>query len=74
MNINIEVINDGVYNLLSELERLKLIRLNASTNSSVDSKKLSEQFAGTLKLSDIMYESFQNTVKEGRKEWTRNIC
>ena len=74
MIINVEVINDGAYNLLSELERLNLIRLNTPAKDTVDSKKLSKQFAGTLKLSDAMYESFQNTIQKGRNEWTRDIC
>ena len=75
MTVNIELINDRALNLLSELERLNLIRLNIPVNNGTESKeKLSELFAGSLRLSDIQYEVFQNTLQEGRKEWNRDIC
>ena len=73
MTINVEVMNDSVYNLFSEMERLNLIRLNTSAKSAVESKKLSKQFAGSLKMSDAVYEAFQKALQEDRNEWTRAI-
>ncbi|GHV77719.1 hypothetical protein AGMMS49942_25400 [Spirochaetia bacterium] len=32
-------------------------------------KKLSERFAGALRLSDGAYNAFQNSLQEGRNEW-----
>ncbi|GHV81184.1 hypothetical protein AGMMS49944_29750 [Spirochaetia bacterium] len=32
-------------------------------------KKLSERFAGALRLSDEAYNAFQNSLQEGRNEW-----
>jgi len=74
MIINIEVINNGALSLLSDMEDLDLIRINASAgNTVVERKKLSEQFAGALHLSDAGYEGYQNALREGRDEWARDI-
>jgi hypothetical protein len=35
-------------------------------------KKLSERFVGALRLSDDAYAAFQNSLQEGRNEWTRD--
>jgi hypothetical protein len=35
-------------------------------------KKLSERFAGALRLSDGAYDAFQNSLQEGRKEWAQD--
>jgi len=74
MIITVEVINDGALSLLSDMEGLDLIRINNPVkNTAVERKKLSEQFAGALHLSDSEYESYQNALREGRDEWTRDI-
>jgi len=74
MIITVEVINDGALSLLSDMEGLDLIRINTpAKNTAVERKKLSEQFAGTLRLSDAGYEAYQNALREGRDEWTRDI-
>jgi hypothetical protein len=71
MIITVEVINDGALSLLSGMESLDLIRINTpAKNAAV---KLSEQFAGALHLSDAGYEAYQNALREGRDEWTRDI-
>ena len=73
MIVTVEVIQDRAFNLLSDMERLDLIRLNAPVKNAVmQEKKLSERFAGTLRLSNDKYEEYQNTLQEGRNEW-RNI-
>ena len=74
MIVTVEVINDGALSLLSGMEGLDLIRINTpARNTAVERGKLSEQFAGALHLSDAGYESYQNALREGRDEWTRDI-
>ena len=74
MTITVEVINDGALPLLSNMEDLDLIRINTpAKDPAVERKKLSEQFAGALHLSDAGYESYQNALREGRDEWARDI-
>jgi len=74
MTITVEVINDGALSLLSDMEGLDLIRINTpANNTAVEGKKLSEQFAGALHLSDAGYEAYQNALREGRDEWARDI-
>ena len=73
MIVTVEVIQDRAFNLLSDMEHLDLIRLNAPVKSTViPDKKLSERFAGALHLSNDRYEEYQNTLQEGRN-WTRDI-
>jgi hypothetical protein len=74
MIVTIEVIRDGVFNLLSDMERLDLIRINAPVkNTAQQTGKLSEQFAGALRLSDAQYEEYENVLRKGRTEWARDI-
>ena len=69
MTVTIEVIREGAFNLLSEMERLGLIRVNGpAKNNGTPEKKLSEQFAGALRLSDTAYETYQNSLRESRNE------
>ena len=75
MTVTVEVMNNGAFNLLSDMERLNLIRVNVPSKSAFESgEKISRQFAGALKLSDAEYEAYQNVLREGRNEWTRDIC
>ena len=75
MTLTIEVINNGAFNLLSDMERLELIRVNVPVKNAVKpDEKLSMQFAGALKLSDARYEAYQNSLCEGRNGWDRDIC
>ena len=74
MIVTIEVIHDGAFNLLSDMERLVLIRISTSGKSKTSQKgKLSEQFAGALRISDAQYEEYQNALRKGRTEWDRDI-
>jgi hypothetical protein len=74
MILTVEVLNTNALNLLSDMEHLDLIRLNTPTNTSTtSSEKLSNQFAGVLKLTDEKYEMYQNTLQENRSEWEKNI-
>ena len=73
MTISIEIIRDGVFDLLSSMERLGLIKVNTPVHNAVLDKKLSERFAGALHLSDDEYEAYQKSLEKSRSEWTRNI-
>ena len=74
MLVTVEVIREGAFNLLSAMERLDLIRVNAPARTNAASeKKLSQQFAGALRLSDSAYETFQQTLRESRNEWRKDI-
>ena len=74
MLLTIEVIRDGAFDLLSDMERLDLIRLNSPDKESpLSNDKLSRQFAGSLQLSDNVYETYQNTLRESRNEWHKDI-
>ena len=74
MQITIEVIRDEALNLLSDMERLDLIRLYSPVKSSeVSGEKLSRQFAGALRLSDTAYEAYQDALQESRNEWRKAI-
>ena len=70
MIVTIEVIRDGAFTLLSDMEGLDLIRINAPVKTAVNEKrKLSEQFAGMLHLTEAAYNTYQNALQEGRNEW-----
>jgi len=74
MTITVEVLKTNALNLLSDMENLDLIRLYAPIKTAAaNSEKLSSQFAGTLKLTDAQYQTYQNTLQESRSEWERNI-
>jgi len=73
MIVTIEVIRDGAFTLLSDMERLDLIRISTPVKNPASEEKLSKQFAGALHLSDTGYEAYQNTLRESRNEWTRDI-
>jgi hypothetical protein len=74
MTITIDLINNGALNLLQGMEHLNLIRLSPpAVEAAGPSGKLSGRFAGALHLSDEKYAALQNTLKEGRAEWERDI-
>jgi len=74
MLLTIEVIRDGAFDLLSDMERLDLIRVNTPIkNHAVNGEKLSQQFAGALRVSDNAYDAYQNSIREGRSEWRKGI-
>ena len=69
MEITIDVINKSAINLLNSMEQMRLIRMHRN----VVPQRLSEMFAGKLKLSDAEYDNFQTYLKNSRNEWERNI-
>ena len=74
MIVTVEIIQDRAFHLLSDMERLDLIRLNVPVkNAEVAEEKLSDRFAGALHLTNNRYEEFQNSLREGRNEWSRDI-
>jgi hypothetical protein len=74
MTLTIDLIDSGALNLLRDMERRNLIRMNPSLeNDRVQKGKLSERFAGSLHLSAERYADFQNALCKGRNEWERDI-
>ena len=74
MLLTIEVVRDEALNLLSDMERLDLIRVNSfERNGTAPEEKLSQQFAGALHLSDTAYDAYQNALREGRNEWRKDV-
>ena len=74
MTLTIDLINNGVLNLLQDMERLNLIRVNPPAQAPlVQGGKLSDRFAGALHLSDEAYAAYQNALHKGRAEWERDI-
>ena len=69
MEITIDVISKNAMTLLNSMEQMQLIRMHRK----VASQKLSEKFAGKLKLSDAEYNELQAYLKNSRDEWERNI-
>ena len=69
MEITIDVINKSAMSLLNSMEQMHLIRMHRN----VTPQRLSEKFAGKLKLSDAEYDNFQAYLKNSRNEWERNI-
>ncbi len=61
-------INDhNAYKLIEDLEALHLVKV--LKKDIQPKKKLSERFAGSLKLTTAQYNNFQNEITEGRSEW-----
>ena len=74
MTVNVELIRDEAIFLLSNMERLNLIRLNTPLKSTKETeKKLSERFAGALRLSHSEHDEIQNSLSKSRDEWKRDI-
>jgi hypothetical protein len=70
MTVSIDLIDSGALNLLWDMERLNLIRVNPPEKTTAAPKgRLSERFAGALHLSAETYAAFQNALDEGRSEW-----
>jgi hypothetical protein len=67
----LQINNDKAHKLLEDLEALQIVKvLNKSRQSK---EKLSARFAGSLKLSDEDYNSFQESIIKGRSEWESDI-
>jgi len=74
MLVTVEIIHDGAIDLLSDMERLELIKVNIPNKTNeIRNNELSKQFAGALHLSDAAYEKYQNDLREGRNEWRKGI-
>ncbi|MDR1453005.1 MAG: hypothetical protein LBJ25_03415 [Candidatus Margulisbacteria bacterium] len=52
---------------------LNPVDLNGGQHKGQSGKKLSDRFAGALRLSDAQYTDFQKSISESRKEWHRDI-
>jgi hypothetical protein len=70
MTVTIDLVDSGALNLLWDMERLNLIRVNPPEKTAVmPNGRLSERFAGALRLSAETYAAFQNALDEGRSAW-----
>jgi hypothetical protein len=70
MTVTIDLIDSGALNLLWDMERLNLIRVNHPEKTAAAPKgRPSERFAGALRLSAEKYAAFQNALDEGRSAW-----
>lgn len=69
--VTIQIKDAKALKLLEDLEGLNLIQIMKHTSDSP--QKLSERFAGSLRLSDEQYESFQSHLVETRNKWDRDI-
>ena len=72
MTVTVDLIDSAALDLLRDMERRNLIRVNPPENTGPKGR-LSERFAGTLHLSDEKYAEFQTALREGRAEWERDI-
>jgi hypothetical protein len=62
----LQIINDGAYKLIEDFQDLGLIVILEKNGSP--KLKLSERFAGALRLSTEEYDSFQNSIALSRNE------
>ncbi|WP_299287320.1 hypothetical protein [uncultured Mucilaginibacter sp.] len=69
--ILLQINDQNAYKLIEGLEALHLVKV--LKKNIEPKKKLSERFAGSLKLTDAQYNDFQNLITEGRNEWNRDI-
>lgn len=67
----LQINNEKAYKLIEDLEALQIVKV--LKKSAQPKEKLSARFAGSLNLSDEEYNSFQDSIKQSRNEWERNI-
>jgi hypothetical protein len=73
VTLTVDLINSGALNLLRDMERLNLIRVNLpEENAPAPKGSASGRFAGALQLSAEKYAAFQTALREGREEWERD--
>ncbi len=70
--ILLQITNQKAYKLIEDLEALNIVKV-LKKNDNTAKNKLSQKFAGALKLTDKQYQDFQYHVKEIRNEWERDI-
>lgn len=67
----LQINNDKAYKLIEDLEALHIVKVLKKTVQPKE--KLSAKFAGSLNLSDQEYNNFQESIKQSRNEWERDI-
>jgi hypothetical protein len=74
MTLTIDLIDSSALDLLRDMERRNLIRVNPPEKAAPTTEgSLSERFAGALHLSAEKYAAFETALREGRAEWERDI-
>jgi hypothetical protein len=69
--ILLQINDDKAYKLIEGLEALNVVTI--LKKDIQPKKKLSERFAGALKLSKEESQKFQDAITQGRNEWERDI-
>lgn len=67
----LQINNDKAYRLIEDLEALDIVKI--LKKETEPKKKLSERFAGSLKLTDEQHQDLQNQLIQMRNEWERDI-
>ncbi len=67
----LQINNDKAYKLIEDLEALHIVKVLKKT--AQPKEKLSSKFAGSLNLSKEEYNNFQDSIKQSRNEWERDI-
>jgi len=67
----LQINNNKAYKLLEDLEALDIVKV--LEKSAQPKQKLSARFAGSLHLSNEEYNDFQDSIKQARNEWKRDI-
>ena len=74
MTLTVDLIDSAALDLLRDMERRNLIRVNPPENTAPPPQgSLAERFAGALHLSGEKYAELQTALREGRAEWERDI-
>jgi hypothetical protein len=85
MTLAVDLIDSGALNLLRDMERRNLIRVNSPefavresppsymSEGGLSTRRLSYRFAGALRLSSERHAAFQSALQDGRDEWDRDI-
>jgi hypothetical protein len=74
MTLTVDLIDSDALDLLRDMERRNLIRVNPPEKTASPRKgSLSERFAGALQLSTEKYAAFQAALREGRTQWERDV-
>lgn len=70
--ILLQVNNEKAYRLIKDLEALNIVKVLKRV--SAPKSKLSERFAGSLRLSDQEHADLQDHLKKSRQECEKRIC
>jgi hypothetical protein len=74
MTLTLDLIDSDALDLLRDMERRNLIRVNSPDKAAPAPKgSLSKRFAGALHLSAEKHAAFQAALRKSRDQWERDI-